>query len=184
MEDKSMISMSEMVDIGQRWMHRLVDRVEDAAGPGSTLRSIYAVGRKQWPAPAFFIHLSSQAKALFTALNSSASVAISSGRKKISTIYDGIGQHWTIGDDRANSKAWGGKRRLTDGKWSTEAFHLSLSNVGHLAGGIVNNYSASPENRHPFVKQVVKGRSSGRYDDGVFSDVRQLLKRDDPHHFG
>ncbi|MBF0381237.1 MAG: hypothetical protein HQL69_09475, partial [Magnetococcales bacterium] len=76
-----------------------------------------------------------------------------------------------------SSKAYTGEKKLVNGRWSRDAFHLSLSNVGHLAGGIAKNYSVAPEMRQPFVDQVIRKRATGQYDAGVFSQVRTLLKQ-------
>jgi hypothetical protein len=167
---------SEIIDLGQRWLHRLVDRAEEVVGSAGQAGS--AAGRKQWPAPAFFLRISIQAQALFSALNRSTVAVIDSGKSKLSALYDGSGMSFSAGDDRGNSKAWAGENSPVAGKWRSKAFNVTLSDVGHLAGGIVENYSGMPEDSHPFVRQVVRGRSVGRYDERVFGEVRKLFKRD------
>ena len=173
-----MVSMPEMIEFGQKWWHRLTDRVEELPGAKPDRQDKFESLPKRWPAPAFFIRFSKQAKTLFKAMNHSTLAIVDSGKQKITALYNSSAQRWLVGVESTNSKAFYGEKTMVAGRWSRDALHVSLSNVGHLAGGIFANHSIVPENRRQFVEKVVAGRSSGRYDAGVFQDVRELFKRD------
>jgi hypothetical protein len=172
-----MISVPKIIGFGLRLWHRLTDRVEELTGSDSSFHSKLAANLKKWPAPASVLVISQKAKALFTSLNQATTSLLDSSQEKITALYNSSGESFHIDNSHNSSKAWSGEKKLVNGRWSRDAFHLSLSNVGHLAGGIAKNYSATPELRQPFVEQVVKRRVTGQYNAGVFSQVRTLLKQ-------
>ncbi|MBF0193864.1 MAG: hypothetical protein HQL71_04865 [Magnetococcales bacterium] len=172
-----MISVPKIFGFAQRFYHRLTDRVEELAKLESSFQAKLAANIKKWPAPASVLVISQKAKTLFAGLNKATTSLLDSGQEKISAFYNRSGKSFFIDNSHNNSKAWAGEKKLVNGRWSRDAFHLSLSNVGHLAGGIANNYSVTPEVRQPFVEHVVKKRATGQYDAGVFSQARILLKQ-------
>ena len=172
-----MISVPKIVGFGQRFWHRLTDRVEELARHEANFQETLVANLKKWPAPASVLFISQKAKALFAILNQTTTSILDSSQEKISAFYDSSGKSFLVDNNHKNSKAWAGEKKLVNGRWSKDAFHLSLSNVGHLAGGIAKNYSVAPEMQQPFVEQVVKRRTTGQYDAGVFSAARTLLKQ-------
>ncbi len=178
-----MIFKSDIVNAGQRWLNRLLTRNDEsgaATAPGAERESVSS-GARLWTTPAFFLHISFQANTLVKALNRTVVAAIDIGKSGFSALYDAAGSKFFTQGDNPDSKAFTGKTRLTAGKWSADACHVTLSPIGHLAGGIVENHSVLPENRHQFVEHVLEGRSSGRYDAEAFGEVRRLFKRDGVH---
>jgi hypothetical protein len=172
-----MISVPKIIGFGHRLWHRLTYRVEELARLETSFQAKLAANLKKWPAPATVLVVSQKAKALFASLNQATTSLFDSSQERISALYDGSGKSIVVDNNHKNSKAWAGEKKLVNGRWSRDAFHLSLSNVGHLAGGIAKNYSVTPEMRQPFVEQVVKRRGTGQYNSGVFSQVRTLLKQ-------
>ncbi|MBF0447180.1 MAG: hypothetical protein HQL67_03165 [Magnetococcales bacterium] len=167
------VSFADIGTMGQRWFVRMVERLGVAVGlPVDGLDPSEA----QTPV---LVRLSLRSKLLFFTLNRSARQTLILGREKFQKLYSSSGQFRLVGQDFSNSKAWsGGKGSGGTNKWSREAYHVSLSSVGRLAGGIVENYSVLSENRQPFIKQVVQGRADGQYDQAVFEEVRALFERD------
>ncbi|MBF0357399.1 MAG: hypothetical protein HQL70_02255 [Magnetococcales bacterium] len=172
-----MISISNTPDVGQGFFHRLTDRVDELTRSGAAFKSALASGFKKWSTTAFALAISVHAQSLLTVFQEATEAVFDAGHQHISSIYNRSGESLPLDIDRSNSKAWSGNREIVNGRWSRDAFYVSLSNVGHLAGGIAENHSITPEDRQPFVEHVVKGRVSGQYDAKVFSDVRALLRK-------
>ncbi|MBF0453476.1 MAG: hypothetical protein HQL72_01510 [Magnetococcales bacterium] len=170
-----MISLPAIKNMGQEWLARWDNR--KGAG-GSALPPQADLPWSRWSSPVVLKQLSQQARKLFATLHGLLQEKAASGKRGAADLYNRLARTRSVGQEAIQSRGWQGERKKSHGRWEEKAYHLTLSNIGQLAGGIVQNHTMVPEDRRPFVAEVVQGRALGRYDEGTFKEVRKLFKRD------